>query len=127
MDLTMAFGPLLVLFLIFGPIIVYELTASPRADDRRQERRRQDRAAETKKHTGACGCSCGVCGRPVVGEHASWFKQHECPGFGRLTCCGYEVMTTGGQDAFTHFCPPTIARERLAVEREMDRQRQGYV
>lgn len=67
---------------------------------------------------------CAICRRPHH-EKVDRFGQHVCEGFGRFSCCGYQSQMSSGADAFTHFCPPTIARERLAVEREMDRMRRG--
>jgi len=116
-------GPLIVIALMCAPIVVYGLFWSPWGDERREKRQRQSKIQELRSHVGVCGCTCGVCRAPIVGGHDAWFRQHTCPGFGRLTCCGYEVTTSSGSDVFTHFCPPTIARQQLAVEREMERQR----
>lgn len=66
------------------------------------------------------GWTCAICCGPYPGK-VDQFGQHDCPGFGRLTCCGYQVETASGADAFAHLCAPTEARKQLAIEREMDK------
>lgn len=46
---------------------------------------------------------CAVCRRPYPGK-VDRFGRHDCPGFGRLACCGAKVETLSGADTAGHRC-----------------------
>lgn len=47
--------------------------------------------------------TCAVCRQPWPGD-VDRFGQHDCPGFGRLACCGKQVVMASGADAVGHKC-----------------------